>query len=65
MGWFRSPGRDRRELAQCTDDAAVDKLIDIARHDREMDARRAAIFWLGQTGTDRAADVCAELLDLR
>ena len=44
---------------------SVPELADLALHARYPAARRAAIFWLGQTGADRAADVYAELLDLR
>ena len=35
-------------LSQRHDDAAIEKLIDVAQHDREMDVRRQALFWLAQ-----------------
>lgn len=41
---------------------SVPELIEIARSSKHPAARRSAIFWLGQTGDDRAADVFAELL---
>lgn len=44
---------------------SIPELIDIARNSTHPSARRAAIFWLGQTGDVRAADVYADLLKLR
>jgi HEAT repeat protein len=44
---------------------SVPALIDIVRTAQNPAARRAAIFWLGQTGDRRAADVYAELLGIR
>jgi CubicO group peptidase (beta-lactamase class C family) len=41
------------------------KLIDLSRHAKYPSARKAAIFWLGQSGDPRAADVYAELLGVR
>jgi hypothetical protein len=52
-------------LSQRPRGESVPELADLALHAKYPAARRAAIFWLGQTGTDRAADVYAELLDLR
>lgn len=44
---------------------SVPALIDVARTATHAAAKRSAIFWLGQTGDPRAADVFAELLGLR
>ena len=52
-------------LSQRPRGESVPELADLALHAKYPAARRAAIFWLGQTGADRAADVYAELLDLR
>lgn len=52
-------------LSQRPRSESVPELIDIARSARNAAARRSAIFWLGQTGDRRAADVYAELLRLR
>ena len=52
-------------LSQRPKAESVSDLIDLAREAKHPSARRAAIFWLGQTGDSRAADVFAELLGLR
>jgi len=52
-------------LSQRPKGESVPDLIDLARSAKHPSARRAAIFWLGQTGDPRAADVFAELLGLR
>ena len=52
-------------LSQHRNSETVPDLIDIARNAKNAAARRSAIFWLGQTGDARAADVYAELLRLR
>ncbi|HTE48077.1 MAG TPA: HEAT repeat domain-containing protein [Gemmatimonadaceae bacterium] len=44
---------------------SVPALIDIARTASHAAARKAAIYWLGQSGDPRALDVYAELLGLR
>lgn len=44
---------------------SVPTLIDLARSAKYPSAKRSAIFWLGQTGDPRAADVFAQLLGLR
>ena len=41
-------------LSQRRDDAAVDKLIDVAQHDASREVRRQAMYWLGQTKDPRA-----------
>jgi HEAT repeat protein len=44
------------------DDAALDKLIDIARHDADRELRRKAIFWLGQSDDPRAQSLIRDLV---
>jgi hypothetical protein len=41
-------------ISQRRDDAAVDKLMDIARRDADRELRKRAMFWLGQTNDPRA-----------
>jgi hypothetical protein len=36
------------------DDVAIDKLIDVAQHDTEVQVRKRAMFWLGQTKNSKA-----------
>ncbi len=52
-------------LSQRPKSESVPDLIELARSTKHPSARRAAIFWLGQTGDPRAADVFGELLGLR
>lgn len=52
-------------LSQRQKSESVPELMDLARNAKHPSARRAAIFWLGQTGDMRAADVYAELLGIR
>jgi HEAT repeat protein len=52
-------------LSQRPKSESVPDLIELARSATRPSARRAAIFWLGQTGDARAADVYADLLGLR
>ena len=52
-------------LSQRPKSESVPALIDAARSSPHPSARRAAIFWLGQTGDPRAVDVYAELLGLQ
>jgi hypothetical protein len=52
-------------LSQRPKGESVPELIDLARTAKNAAARRSAIFWLGQTGDQRAADVYAELLGIR
>jgi HEAT repeat protein len=52
-------------LSQRPKSESVPDLIELARSSKHPSARRAAIFWLGQTGDPRAADVYADLLGLR
>jgi hypothetical protein len=52
-------------LSQRPKSESVPALMDLARSAKYPSAKRSAIFWLGQTGDPRAADVFAELLGLR
>jgi hypothetical protein len=52
-------------LTQRRKEESVPELIDLARNAKHKSARKAAIFWLGQTGDLRAAEVYAELLGIR
>ena len=52
-------------MSQRPKSESVPTLIDLARTAKYPSAKRSAIFWLGQTGDPRAADVFAELLGLR
>ncbi len=44
------------------DDAAIEKLIDIVRNETDIELRRRAIFWLGQTNDPRAVAVLEEII---
>ena len=52
-------------LSQRPKSESVPALMDLAKTAKYPSAKRSAIFWLGQTGDPRAADVFAELLGLR
>jgi HEAT repeat protein len=52
-------------LSQRPKTESVPELIDLARSSKYPAVRKAALFWLGQTGDRRASDVFAELLGLR
>lgn len=52
-------------LSQRPKNESVPELIEIVRTAKNRAARKAAIFWLGQSGDPRAADVYAELLGVR
>lgn len=52
-------------LSQRPRTESVPQLVEIAKTNKHASARRAAIFWLGQTGDPRAADTFAELLGSR
>jgi hypothetical protein len=52
-------------LSQRPKSESVPELMSLARSAKYPSVRRQAIFWLGQTGDVRAADVYAELLKLR
>jgi hypothetical protein len=44
------------------DDEAVDKLIDVARHDRDGGVRKQAMFWLGQSRSPKATKFFRDVL---
>lgn len=52
-------------LTQRPQAEGVPALIDVARTSSHPSARKAAIYWLGQSGDPRAIDVYADLLGLR
>jgi hypothetical protein len=52
-------------LTQRPKSESVPQLIDLARGAKNPAARKAAIFWLGQSGDPRAISVYAELLGLK
>jgi hypothetical protein len=45
------------------DSLAVDKLIEIVRNETNQERQSQAIFWLGQTGDARAAEVLREIIN--
>ena len=45
------------------DGAALDKLIEIARSDKDRELRKKAIFWLGQSKDPRAAKLLQEMIE--
>jgi hypothetical protein len=49
-------------LSQRHDDQAIDGLIDIAKHDPDVEIRRRAMFWLGQTRDPRAIKFLEDIL---
>jgi HEAT repeat protein len=49
-------------LSQRSEAAAVDRLIQIARSERDPELRRKAIFWLGQSEDPRVAQVLLEII---
>jgi HEAT repeat protein len=61
------PGELREQmifvLSQSHEPAALDKLISIARTDKDADSRKKAIFWLGQSHDPRALKAITEVLD--
>ncbi|HEY2066377.1 MAG TPA: HEAT repeat domain-containing protein [Gemmatimonadaceae bacterium] len=52
--WVLSESRDR---------AASDKLIDIARNDRDPEMRKKAIFWLGQKNDPRVRQLLLDIIN--
>lgn len=50
-------------LSQNKADAAVDKLMDIARRDTDRDMRSKAVFWLGQSRDPRVIKFLEELIN--
>ena len=61
------PGELREQMifvfSQSRDPAALDKLISIARTDKDVDSRKKALFWLGQSHDPRAIKAITEVLD--
>lgn len=49
-------------LSQRGDRAATDKLIDIAKHDPDVQLRKKAIFWLGQRDDPRVRQLLEEMI---
>ena len=49
-------------LSQMPKDEGVPKLIDVARSNRNLEVRRQAMFWLGQSGDPRALKFFEEVL---
>ena len=48
--------------SQLPDDEGVPKLIQVAKTHPDVDVRKKAIFWLGQSGDARASEVLLELV---
>jgi hypothetical protein len=49
-------------ISQRRDDVAIDKLIDVARHDPDHEIRKLAMFWLGQTKDPKAVKFLTDIL---
>ena len=49
--------------SQRHESAALDKMIDIARHEQDKELRKKAVFWLGQSRDPRAAQVLLEIIN--
>jgi hypothetical protein len=49
-------------LSQRRDDLAVDKLIDVARHDADHEIRKQAMYWLGQSQNPKAYAFLRDIL---
>ena len=64
----RTTDHDIREqlifvYSQRRDAAAMDKMIDIARHEMDRELRNKAVFWLGQSHDPRAAQALLEIIN--
>ena len=64
----RISDRDMKEqlifvYSQRHEPAALDKMIDIARHETDKDLRKKAVFWLGQSHDPRAAQALLEIIN--
>lgn len=62
------PDREMKEqviflYSQRSGPAAVERLIEIARNEEDPELRKKAIFWLGQSRDERAAEFLLELLE--
>jgi HEAT repeat protein len=49
--------------SQRDEPAAVDKLLDIAKHDPDIELRKKALFWLGQSDDPRAAKALQDIIE--
>jgi len=49
--------------SQRSEPEAVDQLIEIARSETDPELRKKAVFWLGQSGDERAIEFLLELVD--
>ncbi len=49
-------------MAQLKDSSVVDRLVQIARTDKDPEMRKKALFWLGQSRDPRVADVIEQML---
>lgn len=49
-------------ISQRHDDVAIEKLIDVARHDPDHEIRKLAMFWLGQTKDPKAVKFLLDIL---
>jgi HEAT repeat protein/TolA-binding protein len=64
----RTTDHDMREqlifvYSQRHETQALDKMIDIARHETDRELRKKAIFWLGQSRDPRAAQALLEIIN--
>ena len=50
-------------FAQSNDKAAIDKLLDIAKNEKDPELRKKAIFWLGQSKDPRAIEVLQSVIE--
>lgn len=50
------------ETAPGASDRIIDKMIELARRETDPEVRRRAIYWLGRTGSPRAAEFLMEIL---
>jgi HEAT repeat protein len=50
-------------MSQKRDEAAVTRLIEIAKNDPDRELRKKAIFWLGQVNDPRARDALLEIIN--
>jgi HEAT repeat protein len=66
--YSRTTEREMKEqmifvFSQRREAAAFDKLMDIARNDPDRDARRKAMFWLGQSKDPRVASMLSDIIN--
>ncbi|MGH7591754.1 MAG: HEAT repeat domain-containing protein [Gemmatimonadales bacterium] len=69
IGLYAStPDREMREqlvfvYSQSREQAAADKLFDIAKNDPDPELRKKALFWLGQSNDPRVAQLLQDIID--